>query len=32
MVQAMKVFHYSISYLGLLFIAMAVDVLVSEGI
>jgi protoheme IX farnesyltransferase len=32
MAQAMKVFHYSISYLGLLFIAMAVDVLVSEGI
>jgi protoheme IX farnesyltransferase len=32
MAQAMKVFHYSISYLGLLFIAMAVDVLVIEGI
>ena len=30
--QAMKVFGYSITYLGLLFLAMAVDVLVREGL
>lgn len=30
--QAMKVFGYSITYLGALFVAMAVDVLVREGI
>ena len=30
--QAMKVFGYSITYLGALFLAMAVDVLVREGI
>ena len=30
--RAMRVFGYSISYLGVLFCAMAVDVLVREGI
>ena len=30
--QAMKVFGYSITYLGALFVAMAVDVLVREGL
>ncbi|MDG2114816.1 MAG: heme o synthase [Actinomycetota bacterium] len=30
--QAMKVFGYSITYLGSLFVAMAVDVLVQKGI
>ncbi len=30
--QAMRVFGYSITYLGVLFLAMAVDVLITEGI